>query len=519
MYPTRVGSVVTQGAPSATSITVSPPTGLQVDDFIVFYLRAQSATVTDIVVPASVVRLGPAFSASNSSRAHGWYGYRVVDAGSIPSTFRFDLTGASSTRIAIHAMAFRYVATDRMSAFFDNYRGLEVTGGIQVPAYQSPATEGLTLVGVGTEFAAGADGTPTKKPTAYTALAEVEVTPGANLGRTYAGVYSRQQVAGTTEDFTILWPAGSAPSAESITLRGISGEAPVVIPGIAVKVFDGTNEVDGVAQVYDGTNLVAIDKLLSLPPDRITVDEWLAQPISYMAHRGGSGNWVEHTTQAYTNAVFHGAKNLEASVHYSSDGVPVMIHDPDTLSMTGIDKVVKNTTWAELSQMVVTKAGAGSGEKLQRLEWLIEHYAETHVITVEDKSYANMSRLIALFEQYYPVTGPSHFMIKAFGGGGTQQMVLPNSKGYKSWGYFYADIPPASIPDRTAFYTTIGIPFGSDQALYTETLNAFPNKKLIVHIVNSANGAALALARGAQGMQCSDVLGVIPKLNSLLNVP
>jgi glycerophosphoryl diester phosphodiesterase len=54
----------------------------------------------------------------------------------------------------------------------------------------------------------------------------------------------------------------------------------------------------------------------------------LIWPPLNIAHRGASGEAPENTLAAFELALRQGAKGIELDVHLSSDGVPVVIHDP-----------------------------------------------------------------------------------------------------------------------------------------------------------------------------------------------
>ena len=54
----------------------------------------------------------------------------------------------------------------------------------------------------------------------------------------------------------------------------------------------------------------------------------LVWPPLNIAHRGGGGEAPENTLAAFELALRQGAEGIELDVHLSSDGVPVVIHDP-----------------------------------------------------------------------------------------------------------------------------------------------------------------------------------------------
>jgi len=62
----------------------------------------------------------------------------------------------------------------------------------------------------------------------------------------------------------------------------------------------------------------------------------LIWPPLNIAHRGASGEAPENTLAAFDLALRQGAKGIEFDVHLSSDGIPVVIHDP-RLNRTTLD--------------------------------------------------------------------------------------------------------------------------------------------------------------------------------------
>ena len=56
--------------------------------------------------------------------------------------------------------------------------------------------------------------------------------------------------------------------------------------------------------------------------------EQLIWPPLIIAHRGASGEAPENTLAAFELALRQGAGGIELDVHLSSDGIPVVIHDP-----------------------------------------------------------------------------------------------------------------------------------------------------------------------------------------------
>src|SRR5215510_2479468 len=78
--------------------------------------------------------------------------------------------------------------------------------------------------------------------------------------------------------------------------------------------------------------------------------------VAAIAHRGGSKLRPENTLAAFDHALSLGVDGLECDVHLSSDGEPVVIHDP-TLDRT------TDATGPVSAQTAKTLAGVDAGAK------------------------------------------------------------------------------------------------------------------------------------------------------------
>jgi glycerophosphoryl diester phosphodiesterase len=76
-----------------------------------------------------------------------------------------------------------------------------------------------------------------------------------------------------------------------------------------------------------------------------------------VAHRGASATFPENTPEAFDAAVAAGAAAVEFDVRLSSDGVPVVLHDPGLGRVAGRPELVHELTADEL--MAVELPGGG----------------------------------------------------------------------------------------------------------------------------------------------------------------
>jgi glycerophosphoryl diester phosphodiesterase len=81
-----------------------------------------------------------------------------------------------------------------------------------------------------------------------------------------------------------------------------------------------------------------------------------------VAHRGASKHAPENTIPAFKLAWEQGADAIEGDFYLTKDGAIVCIHDKDTKRVSGVKKVVEDTTLDELRKLDV---GSWFGEKWQ----------------------------------------------------------------------------------------------------------------------------------------------------------
>jgi glycerophosphoryl diester phosphodiesterase len=96
---------------------------------------------------------------------------------------------------------------------------------------------------------------------------------------------------------------------------------------------------------------------------------------SLIAHRGASGEAPEHTIEAYTRAIKHGADYVEPDLQMTKDGVLVCLHDTSLERTTNVAKVFADkgvetngrTTWPvanfTLEEIQMLDAGSWKGKE------------------------------------------------------------------------------------------------------------------------------------------------------------
>ncbi|XP_026181353.1 lysophospholipase D GDPD3a [Mastacembelus armatus] len=69
---------------------------------------------------------------------------------------------------------------------------------------------------------------------------------------------------------------------------------------------------------------------------------------THISHRGGSGEKIESTMEAFTNAVEKGTEMLELDCHLTRDGHVVVSHDDNLLRQTGCDVTISSLNLQDL---------------------------------------------------------------------------------------------------------------------------------------------------------------------------
>ncbi len=130
------------------------------------------------------------------------------------------------------------------------------------------------------------------------------------------------------------------------------------------------------------------------------LDSELPEPRFVWAHRGASALAPENTMEAFLLAAEIGADGIEFDVQLSSDGVPVVIHDPVLYSdgttyylrrpsgtrATDFERVfVGSRTWAELTASEISFPNDRTAP-LARLEEVLEGVPESLWLDIELKA-------------------------------------------------------------------------------------------------------------------------------------
>jgi hypothetical protein len=278
----------------------------------------------------------------------------------------------------------------------------------------------------------------------------------------------------------------------------------------AISVWDGTDEVEVTASVWNGVEHPATIDII--PEGYFSVNAMLAEDHFYIAHRGGSDERPEHSLNAYTQAVAWGFGALELALARTSDGVWFGLHDADLNRtsglVTGTLPPASSMTWAEVqSYQIKPPAGHSSlpSKPYMRFEEYLETYAESHVTFLDLKvAYTFRNEILDIIDVN---GGPSRWVAKDYGKAPTQFATHARARGYKTWGYFYAD-DFASLSTWSSYWDILGLQYDAPTADWTGFVAT--GKPVVAHICPTQAVVTAAFAKGAKGAMVSGTDKVTP---------
>ena len=89
--------------------------------------------------------------------------------------------------------------------------------------------------------------------------------------------------------------------------------------------------------------------------------------VLVIAHRGAFNEALENSMEGFKRAIELKADYIEFDVHQSSDGEIIIMHDTNTIRMTGKEGAIKSMSITELKQLKLH-----NGEKIPTLQELIK---------------------------------------------------------------------------------------------------------------------------------------------------
>ena len=237
-----------------------------------------------------------------------------------------------------------------------------------------------------------------------------------------------------------------------------------------------------------------------------TIGTLLSAPHFFVAHRGSGDNWPEHTMHAYRQSADAGLKAIEVSVSATADGVLVCHHDLTTARLTGTALTIAASTAASLAQLRNdARPWLGPATPLEPIALLTEvldAFAASHVIFLEDKQGTNAERILALLEGYPDARQHIVWKQPASSAGHAQAA----ADGYTTWGYVTrADYP--RLAELVPLVDMLGIHHTAPEDRILEMVDS--GKPVIAWEVRRRSEHLRLRELGVRGVICSNIRHVL----------
>lgn len=237
-----------------------------------------------------------------------------------------------------------------------------------------------------------------------------------------------------------------------------------------------------------------------------TVGQLLAAPSFFVAHRGSGDNWPEHTMRAYQSSVDAGLKAIEVSVSSTREEVLVCHHDLNALRLTGIDLTIPRASYAAVESLRNdARAWLGPTTPLEPIPLLtdvLDAFAATHVIFLEDKPGTNADEILALLEDYpdatdhivwkQPASSPGH--------------ALAAARGYTTFGYMTSR-EKERVAELAPRVDILGVHHSAPETMIREMVAT--GKPVAAWEVHRRSEHARLLTLGVKGFICSNIRNVL----------
>jgi len=517
--PTRIGYTITDpGDASGTFITLDPSviTGGSAISTGNWMVAALAFTTTSTITPPSGWTVIQPLTVIGSMQYAVYAGFRQ----SGDTTYTFNLNGGANTGGAI-LMWGDNASTNLSNWIVGSVANRTISTQNSAPAVTTTMAHSLLL---GFSF----------ERTSATETGIVSVTGAAEwayvaqTGYQYETIdiaYLSDVTSGLTN--TIYWNYSNAQStngaAFQMAIPGATSQIGVGYPAV-YRDTSGTNH-QGKMFYWDGTAAHDFSTTLERTFSPTTVSQFLAHTPWFAAHRGFSYSYPEETLYGYQGATDWGIRAIEISVQKSASGTFWCFHDATTDRTTGYSGTISSMTDSQIAALnnlgsTATANPTQPARPTAKLLDVLNIYTSTHVIFIEDKTYANTTNVLNIMDSYGTSGRPSSeiFIWKVDATSSSSFYTPAASRGYHRWGYIFDSSMASSFNSAVSSgkMDMIGMDYNSSDATLTSAI-ATANSYGVApsgHIINSTTQRDRLLGFGMTGLMVSNKDVVPPWYNT-----
>lgn len=336
--------------------------------------------------------------------------------------------------------------------------------------------------------------------------------------------------AGTTSSMEWIYPNTQAINGAAVQIsippapnnNGIS----LGYPGV-LRTSGGTN-YNGRMFYWDGAAAHDFSTDVTNVFEPVTVTQFLSSAHSpwFAAHRGFSYSYPEETLYGYRGATDWRIKAIEVSVQKSASGTFWCFHDATTDRTTGVSGTISAMTDAQIGVLnnLGTTANNNTSQPARptaKLVDVLDLYAKTHVIIIEDKTYSNTTNMLNLMDSYGTVGRPASeiFIWKVASSASKTTFFDPaTARGYHRWAYIFDNSMSTEFPALPASGKAdmIGMDFNSSDATLSSAIAICISNGVMPtgHIINSTTQRDRLLGLGMKGLMMSSKNAIPPWYNT-----
>ena len=232
-------------------------------------------------------------------------------------------------------------------------------------------------------------------------------------------------------------------------------------------------------------------------------------------HRGYRAVYPENTLISYRKAIELGVDAIEFDVWLSKDGVPVIMHDANTLRITGKDALITEQTLAELKSLDAGshKGAEFAGEQIPTLLeilQMVKAIRPTLRLGVEIKDYREeaVDKAVALLKEYEFFDDCWFYCFNA-------RIIRYIKTAYGGRTMGYPDFQMREFePDSYKYYDEIGL---SMSIVKSEIFPIYKAKNMPMHMycADTEEDAKLCIEKGASLITANDPVPLMKLLGRL----